>query len=253
MSYVARKGFNFFVHPFDLRKDARIGVVVGRYGAKGYGVLMAMYEKMSASPAFEMEFRYEEYEFVDLGLSAGDRIYFDELVAYAMQQKALKADNFSPVYTVFTSDILVDLMKHKITESQRRAIKKHETDKEIEKHLRKRLPKKLVEAKELASQSRRLNKLKGFFELSPTEVARIEAAFPGHDVKSALRFFREEYILNPMNVDLYLNAASQERAVSLFVEFMHSHVLTPEDRKQISDSIAMTRKVETLKNFKPSL
>lgn len=226
---------------------------MNKFGLMGYGFVMCVFEKMLESPMVEMEFRFEEYELLDMGLNAGDRKFCEDILLYGTKNKVFSMESFGNVYFIIRSPMLMELLADRISQDKQRSIRKHETEKIVRKVMNSGRKKKLILAEDSAKVQVGIRRIQAALMFSEEQIEEAQAAFVGFDVRESMRWFREVYVVEPLNLELYINTITEKTAFNMFIKFMYNDVLAKQDRDRIAESAKRQTKVQALLDFNPEL
>lgn len=250
------KPYQYFNHKKSQRLDSRWSAVIRAFGAKGYGVAMMICEKLMDTAVLKMEFCFADHELLDIGLTAGekDQVFFRELLFYCRKQGLFDYVSHDELIYDIRSPWLQDVLQSRITTNRRVAVSKERRELDNEKALqkaRRSRKTKLMLADEENMLAKRTKRMQAYLDLGEARIQAMEAKWKTMDVVSALKFFRDVYVVDAMNVELYINTISnKETAEEAFTAFMVATQLTTQASKTSGDSPLPADTNKILKEFK---
>lgn len=251
------KPYQHFNHSRTQRLDSRWSAVVRAFGAKGYGVAMMVCEKLMDSAVLKLEFCFADHELLDIGLTASDadKAFFRELMFYCRKQGIFNYVSHDELIYDLSGTWLEEALRSRISANRRTAVSNERRSLEAEKKLqkaRKTRKTKLMLADEENMLAKRVKRMQSYLDLSDARIESLELKWKTIDIRQALKFFRNTYVVDAMNVELYINTISnKETAEEAFTAFMVATQLTTSAGRSSGDSpaqVADTSKI--LKEFK---
>lgn len=250
------KAYQYFNHAKSQRQDSRWASVVRGFGAKGYGVAMMICEKLMESPVLKLEFCFADHELLDIGLAAndGDKAFFRELMFYCRKQGIFNYVSHDELVYDISGTWLSEALQSRISATRRAAVSNERRSIEAEKKLqkaRKTRKTKLMLADEENMLAKRVKRMQSYLDFGDARIEALEMKWKTIDIRQALNFFRNTYVVDAMNVEMYINTIqNKETGEEAFTAFMVATQLTTSASRSSGDSPAQVDTNKILKEFK---